>query len=73
MYRSLTLANGEKWGFVVGRRMTVIRDPKYKRHFVQSNVLMGMTPDNWDDYLQNGGPGIGPQLIKDYIKEHISA
>ena len=69
-YRTIELPEGP-WTYTVGRRTTVIRDANNKRHIVNTNELVGMTPDNWDDYLANRGPGIGPQQIKDYINTHL--
>ena len=71
MYRSLTLPNGQKWSYVVGSRMSIIRDPKVKRHSVATHELAGMTPDNWDDYIRNNGPGIGPGHIRKYIEDNL--
>ncbi len=69
-YRPLELQSGT-WAWTCGKRSTVILDPKLKRHVVGNGELMGMTPDNYDDYIHNGGPGVSPGIVRHYIEETL--
>jgi hypothetical protein len=60
--------NGTEWQFNIGKLHVDIRGPEDQKFVLKKWEVLGMTFKSWSDIDPEDRPGIGPGVIRSFIK-----